>query len=223
MSIKHHLDDATILSFAAGILSTPISLVASAHLSICNLCKDRLRNAELIGAVMIEDCGSERLSPGAMNNLLERLEKETRNDEPSEIKREKVQESTNSVLPDRIQRLIGGTEADIKWQTIARGVKLHMIDLDRRDDGKLYLLKIAPGRVLPEHSHGGTELTLVLAGSYSDELGQFGPGDIADLDDDIEHQPIVDPGAECICLVASEEPAQFSGVIPRMAQPFIGI
>ena len=75
---------------------------------------------------------------------------------------------------------------------------------------------------MPEHGHGGTELTLVLTGSYHDEIGHFGPGDVADLDEDVDHQPVVgDQG--CICLVASEQPARFHGFISRMIQPLVGM
>ena len=223
MSIKHHLDDATIMSFAAGILPLPLSIVVSSHLNCCTKCRERVRNAELIGSIVVDDCDAKSLSPGAVNNLLERLESETRTKETVSLRAEQTSRCRTSLLPSKIQALIGGAETDVEWKRVAKGVDLHMIDLGASDTGKLYLLKIAPGRVLPEHGHGGSELTLVLAGSYTDEIGQFEAGDIADLDHDVEHQPIVDAGQPCLCLVASEEPAQFRGVLPRIVQPFIGI
>ena len=84
-------------------------------------------------------------------------------------------------------------------------------------------MRIAGGSRLPEHGHGGSEMTLILRGSYSDELGRFAAGDVADLDTDTEHQPVVDPGEDCICLVALEAPARFKGAFARLLQPFVGI
>ena len=57
--------------------------------------------------------------------------------------------------------------------------------------GKLRLLKVAPGHGIPEHGHGGAELTLVLRGSFHDETGRYARGDVADLDETVEHQPVV--------------------------------
>ena len=76
---------------------------------------------------------------------------------------------------------------------------------------------------MPEHGHGGEELTVMLRGSYSDHTGRYIVGDVADLDEDIEHQPVVDSDEDCICLVATEAPTRFKSVWARLAQPFIGI
>jgi putative transcriptional regulator len=76
---------------------------------------------------------------------------------------------------------------------------------------------------VPEHGHGGAELTLVLTGSYSDATGRYHRGDVADLDEDVEHQPVVDPDGPCICLIASETKAKFRGMLARLLQPIIGV
>ena len=90
-------------------------------------------------------------------------------------------------------------------------------------NASLFLLKIGPGRKIPEHGHGGTEMTLILSGSYSDAMGRFAKGDIADLDEHVEHQPVVDSEEPCICLVATEEPTRFKGIVSRLMQPLVGI
>ena len=67
------------------------------------------------------------------------------------------------------------------------------------------------------------ELTLVLRGAYQDETGQFRVGDAADLDESIEHRPVADPEAGCICVLAFERPARFKGLLPRLLQPLTGL
>jgi putative transcriptional regulator len=102
-------------------------------------------------------------------------------------------------------------------------VRRHAIDLSSSTSSSLYMLNIAPGKAVPEHGHGGAEMTLILSGAYNDELGRFGPGDIADLDEHLEHQPKVEPEEPCICLVATEAPTRFKGFFSRLFQPLVGI
>ncbi len=66
-------------------------------------------------------------------------------------------------------------------------------------------------------------MTLVLSGAYRDAMGRFGCGDIADLDEHIEHQPRVEPGEPCICIVATEAPTRFKGFFSRLLQPLVRI
>ena len=63
----------------------------------------------------------------------------------------------------------------------------------------------------------------VLQGAYDDALGHFGPGDMADLDSEIEHQPIVSPGVPCICVAALDGPLKFNGWLARRMQPMVGL
>ena len=77
--------------------------------------------------------------------------------------------------------------------------------------------------MLPSHGHQGTELTVLLAGSYVDELGRFSRGDMVELDETITHRPVAQPGETCVALVVTQAPLRFNGWIARIAQPFIGI
>ncbi|MEM9357175.1 MAG: ChrR family anti-sigma-E factor [Pseudomonadota bacterium] len=221
MSIKHHLDSATIFSYAAGTLPASTALVASAHIDQCDVCRKHLRKAETLGAFMFEENCMESLSPSALSTALQHIDNEQQ-DDPKTFAFNEV-EFGHRLLPRQLRNILIGDERSIRWQPVAPGIKRHMLELQKADHGKLYLLKLAPGRSVPKHGHGGSELTLVLAGSYTDEFGHFRAGDIADLDGETAHQPIADPVDGCICLVASEEPARFSGVMARVAQPFIGV
>ena len=122
-----------------------------------------------------------------------------------------------------LRRFVGASLDAISWKTVAPGVRKHAIGLSSQSASSLYMLHIAPGKALPEHGHSGVEMTLVLSGAYRDELGRFGPGDIADLDEDVEHQPLVEPNEPCICLVATEAPTRFKGLFSRLLQPLVGI
>ncbi|MNL80010.1 Anti-sigma-E factor ChrR [compost metagenome] len=76
---------------------------------------------------------------------------------------------------------------------------------------------------MPEHSHGGRELTLVLAGSFYDGTGRFARGDIEEADETLQHQPVADEGEDCICLAVTDAPLKFRSWLLRMVQPILGI
>ena len=54
MNPHHHLHESTLMSYAAGALPAPLSIVAGAHLEQCPHCRQRLRDAEAIGSVLLE-------------------------------------------------------------------------------------------------------------------------------------------------------------------------
>ena len=85
------------------------------------------------------------------------------------------------------------------------------------------LLKIPAGKPVPEHSHGGRELTLVLKGSFHDEVDHFGPGDLEEADGELTHQPIAGTGEDCICLAVTDAPLKFRSRLVRLVQPLFGI
>ena len=118
---------------------------------------------------------------------------------------------------------VGASLDLVPWRMIGPGLWHYPIPLSKGASGDLRLFKVAPGKKLPDHGHRGEELTLLLRGSYHDELGTFEEGDIADLDDEVEHQPVADEISGCICLIASERKARFKGLIARLMQPFIGV
>jgi len=85
------------------------------------------------------------------------------------------------------------------------------------------LLHIPAGAAVPDHGHRGTELTLVLQGAFVDQVSRFGPGAIEIVNEDLNHTPVADIGADCICLAATDAPLRFRALMPRLAQPFLRI
>ena len=66
-------------------------------------------------------------------------------------------------------------------------------------------------------------MTLILQGAFSDEVDRFARGDVEFGDENLTHTPIAEVGVDCICLAATDAPLKFSGIIPRLLQPFIKI
>jgi putative transcriptional regulator len=219
MTIAHHLDDATLMRYASGDLDEAFLVVVATHLAMCDQCRKAVRAAEELGGEMLFACEPADMNPAALNSLLDRIDTEGRRDEPVLARPQPVQ----SDLPAPLARKVGQSLDSVSWRRVAPGVKRHVIETDDATSSSLYMLWIAPGVAVPEHSHGGFEMTLILSGAYRDDLGRFGPGDVADLDEHVEHQPRVEDGEPCICLIATETRARFSGLIGRLMQPFVGI
>ncbi len=219
MSIEFHLDDATVLAYASGSLSKCLSVVAAAHVAMCDHCRKNVRKAEAMGAALLETSEPEKLSTGAMSAVFERIDG---GDwvQPQSRKQPIIEFGSSSAVP--VARVLDCDLDEVRWKIAAPGVGIHVIEKNP-DDSSLYLLKVRPGHKLPDHGHHGQEMTLILRGAYRDQIGRFATGDVADLDEGIEHQPVIEEGQDCICLIATEAPARFKGIVPRLLQPIVGI
>jgi putative transcriptional regulator len=125
------------------------------------------------------------------------------------------------VLPRPIRDYVGGDLDAVRWQNVGRGVRQALLPVN--GDARARLLHIPAGTAVPDHGHKGLELTLVLRGAFSDTDGRFGPGDVEIADQEVEHTPVAEEGEDCICLAVTDAPLRFSGLMPRLAQPFLKI
>lgn len=219
MNTAFHLDDATVVAYAGGSLSNCLSVVAASHVAMCDHCRAKVRRAEAVGAALLETCEVQQMKPDALSSVFERIDG---SDWVQPKTRSDASDDPDPSLPLPVSRLLDCKLDDVRWKTAGPGVGIHVIE--KNEDGtSLYMLKVRPGHKLPDHGHDGQEMTLILRGAYRDEIGRFAPGDVADLDEHIEHQPVIEDGEDCICLIATEAPARFKGLVPRLLQPIVGI
>lgn len=230
MNIRHHLDEATLFSYTAGSLTNAMATVVATHLSLCAECRARAANLETLGGVMLERLQPEACSEDLLDQLLGTIDA----DEPqidvredaaahqSELSTDAAEADVKPVadVPYPLSELLPAPLEQLQWKRMAPGVLYY--DLPAIGSGACRLLQLAPGRSVLPHSHNGNELTLILRGSYTDDLGRFAAGDIADLDDEVSHQPLVDSDEPCICLVATDAPLKFQTLLGRLIQPMTG-
>lgn len=220
MKIVHHPDSATLVSYAAGSLDEGFATLVAAHIASCDACRAALREIENVGGALLETVEASPMSRSSLDRALTLLDDHA--DMPA-VPMEPQPKGARPSVPAPLARLLKGSLDDIAWKTVAPGVAKHVLPVSKTARSTLTLLRIAPGTKIPDHGHGGMELTLVLEGSYRDVFGRFGPGDIADLDEHAEHQPVVDSPEACICLVATEAPTRFKSFFGRLLQPIVGI
>lgn len=215
MTIAHHLTDETLLRFAAGTLPAGLALVASAHLEGCPACRARLLACEAIGGALLDALPPERMEPDALARLMARIDGD---DAPPPV-------AAPRRMPDfpgdiRLPEALRACDVS-PWKWLGPGVRLSHVSIPGGGDSGAVLLRIGAGRRLPEHGHGALELTQVLYGAFSDRFGRYGPGDVSETDEDVDHQPVVDRDGECVCLAALEGGMLFKGLLGRLMQPFV--
>jgi putative transcriptional regulator len=215
VTIVHHLDDATIVAYAAGTLDEAIAIVAAAHAAWCPTCRTAIHRAEAVGGELLTGIESEAVSSDCRSRTLAALEGVT-------IYRLPQTRTRPSDLPGPLARILGGGLLDIRWRKVAPGIAKAEAKLSPGARGKVQFLRVAPGKAVPEHGHGGEEITMVLSGSYTDAFGRFACGDVADLDEEVEHRPMADGDEPCICVIATVAPTRFKSVIARLLQPIAG-
>jgi len=207
MTITRHLDDATLMSFAAGSLPGALAAVAAAHVAMCARCRGEVAILERIGGALLTSLPEVAMvRPGPATPEIGGLQKAP---------------APSGEVPPPLMRFVGGNLDAVRWRWIAPGLWHRPLPI--RGDGSLHLIKGASGVKVPEHDHGGSELTLVLRGALIDATGRYGPGDVADVDEEVEqHTPAAD-AAGCICVVANEQPTRFRGGLARLLRPWHGL
>lgn len=218
MKPHHHLDRSTIVAYAAGTLDEAFNIVVASHLAWCESCRAAVRDVESLGGEMLESLAGTPVSADCRQRTLALIGQVPTLSAPA------ARPAASGELPRPLAKVLGTASlADIRWKTKAPGVAMFDVRLSPSATGQLKLLRIGAGRAMPEHGHGGEEITLVLKGAYDDHMGRFAMGDVADLDEEIEHRPVAGPEGECICLVAIEQPTRFKSLAARLIQPFVGI
>lgn len=209
-TITHHTPDALLAAYAAGSLPQPFALAVAAHISLCLDCRAAYEAHLISGGAVLETSSLESVSQGLKSNVLDLLD--------APIAARPVYQRSG-VFPGPVMEALKGKPP--RWKSLGMGVRQSI--LSDGHDGSVRLLYIPPGRAVPDHSHNGLELTLVLQGCFSDDTGRFGVGDLEVADQALEHTPVADAGAPCICLAATDAPLRFNSLIPRLLQPLFRI
>jgi putative transcriptional regulator len=217
VKISHHLDDATVVAYAAATLPESHMLVVASHLGYCPSCRQAVREAEAVGGEIMMQQDAAAVSDVCRSATLASLDAMMTAPTPHRAE-------LHGELPAPLARILGDKSlADLPWKKKAPGLSVYEVPMTDGARGRLLFLNIMPGSSMPEHGHAGEELTLVLKGAYTDRFGTFATGDIADLDEEIEHKPVTDAKDGCICVVALEAPTVFKPFWAKLMQPFIGI
>jgi putative transcriptional regulator len=215
--IKHHPSDETLLRYASGSLEPGPGIVVAVHLSFCPACAERIADLEAVGGSLLDDISPVEIGGEALNRLFARIDADDGSSGVIARQPPPARADLGIRLPGALDRCGLGP-----WRWIGPGMRWCRVTVPDDPGANVMLLKVAAGRKLPEHTHAGFEYTQVLKGSFSDARGRYGPGDLDETDDQIQHQPVVDEGGECICVAALHGRLLLRGLFGRVIQPLLG-
>ena len=213
--IKHHLTEPLLMGYAAGTLPEAFNLVVATHISMCDTCRAALAEYDAVGGEVMLDAEPVTVAENALAATLALIDKAPAAKAPVEKAR------LSGVFPSPLRDYVNGDLDSVKWRRVGGGVRQMVLSTSK--DATVRLLHIPAGTAVPDHGHRGTELTLVLQGAFVDETDRFAAGDVEVANEDLNHTPVAEAGMDCICLAATDAPLAFNGLMPRIAQRFIGI
>ncbi len=204
--------DALLAGYAAGTLGKPLHRLVAAHLAI------RPENRRFVR--MLEETAGRRLEDAAPSALRDRDARLAAIFGSGPAPTSKAATRSSGIVPAPLADFIGHDLEDVRWRTLLPGVREFKVSDDM--DGDASLLWIKPGRIMPAHTHEGSEVTLVLQGGFSDSTGHYRRGDIAIADHEIDHRPRADEDEDCICFAVTDAPLRLTGPVGRIVQRLFG-
>jgi putative transcriptional regulator len=217
MTLERHPSDESLLRYAAGSLSVGPSLVVAAHLELCPTCRTQVTKFGRLGGAFLADTAREPMRADALGRALEKLDQTPSTTSPGRLPRSPRRADLGMPLPASLRDCGIGP-----WRWLGPGFRWSWITVPGSPDARVMLLRGRPGLQLPAHGHTGEEFTLILKGWLFDDRGAYGPGDFDEADDDIDHQPVVGPDVECICLAALDGDTRLHSRLGRWLRPLVG-
>src|SRR5208283_2894300 len=195
VTIDHHPDEATLAAYAAGLLDLGQRVALATHLRACQRCREWVRAVESVGGEILDNLAPAAMSEDALDRALARLCEQA----PPALARPAETADAPAELPGFVRRYAFGA-----WRFVAPRVRMRPIHLPEPGPTRVFLLKSAPSTRLLQHGHTAIEMTCVLRGAFRHDGGRYGPGDFDLGDETVTHEPQVEEGEECVCLVAMQ-------------------
>ncbi|MFT7683228.1 MAG: putative transcriptional regulator [Moritella dasanensis] len=219
--IKYHPSHELLDTFVTGQLPASFSAAIAIHTELCEICRNKVAQLESTHATstFISSAANEESDLTAdmlfndweMDSLISSI---TDNDEiihaTAAVPQAISFNHTEYRLPRALQHIALGKQLNVGKLTRSR------LDLN---EGAIHasLLHIQAGGSIPNHTHKGTELTLLLEGSFEDEMGTYNKGDFILLNSDHTHSPMTKHG--CLCYTVVDSPLTFTDGMAKILNP----
>jgi len=211
-----HPDTELLAEYTAGVLPLAQATCVSIHVNDCERCKQVSGQLNNVGAALFEELNPAPVDEALLDAVLARLDDEA----PLAYSRANEVKDNRSGTPAIIQRLMKGDFSDLTWKNIGSALRIsHLSTGDPKHEFALY--HIRAGGKIPNHTHRGTEMTLVLQGGFSDANGSYHPGDFLVRRPGDVHAPTALQTEDCICLAVLDAPLQFKDWRFRWMNPFL--
>lgn len=212
---RHHPPAEFLVDYASGAASPVEALMIEAHLAFCCECRRASRRCDAIGGALLDSCAPARLPPNLLNRTLAAIDCDT-----AEAAQAAAGPAPSRPLPSLVRQHLGADSEAGPWRRLPGGVATRRLPLACRS-GRIVLMKAAAGKAMLRHRHVGDEWMMVLEGGFSDENGRYEAGDLVCCSDNSTHRPVAAPDEGCVCMTMIRDDLQFTGLMGRLARPFI--
>lgn len=215
--IKHHPNCQLLTSYVKGELSASLSIGIAIHIEMCEQCKAKV---EALTAQYAQDCFSQPASlpvtdiDNELIDMDEMMNLITANDDIEEPVIFKSRQVTFNEQDYTLPRAL--TNLDLGRSNQFGKISRCRVKLDE-DTIHANLLHINAGGSVPEHTHKGYELTVLISGSFSDVNGAYQAGDFILLDAQHTHSPKSIEG--CLCYTVADDKLHFTQGINKLLNP----
>lgn len=233
--IKHHPTQDLLVNHASGDLPLSMAMAVSAHCSLCETCREQLalltakaadlaltqpkthsvNSGEYTNSNQYEHDGTKTFATqnstldieAMMAHIMAQpVATNIPNNAPLAVQIKQQHYTVPSAFRQHLTR---------PWQILGKVSRMRF-DVDEMGT-RASLLHIDAQGEIPQHTHRGYELTLLLAGEFSDLNGNYVPGDFIVLNGQHQHSPKTVNG--CLCYTVLDAPLHFTKGISKLLNP----
>jgi putative transcriptional regulator len=235
--IKYHPSNTLLEEFVSGNIVASVAVIVSSHVEMCPKCRANV--AKLTQNAAKDAFGDELDWLESSDEIFAQdiSDEEVANDDAFIASAQldlhnMIQKITDSPVVQETSVPVTVTEIDVSGERVALPKAIRSIALNEwqglgkisrarlsLDDEKrrTSLLHIAKGGNVPSHTHNGFEITLLLQGSFQDEMDTYHAGDFIWLDGEHTHTPSTKDG--CVCLTVSSDSLHFTQGMSQLFNP----
>lgn len=215
--IRFHPSNQTLVSFAEGVIAPSEGLLVSAHCEMCLQCHTKVR---ALLDVRVENTFDEQL-PAEIDNTLGNIF-DAIVSRPACTFKQKTMPSKTTLsidgrefdLPKSLHRLAAQVN---DWSHLVGNLWQAPVSLGGKNLANFIYMEHDGG--VPEHTHLGRELTLVINGSFADEANHYVSGDFLIFDDKDTHTPRANSRDGCLVFSVIDEPLHFTSGWAKLINP----
>ena len=215
-TISFHPESALLIEFSAGNLAVAPSICVSAHLHFCRKCRDEMLRLDQVGSEIMDSMEPAPIGDGLLDAVMAKI------DNPPLVATEKTRRKNISGFPSSISLLMKDVQSALTWRRLSSSLEISQFQTGQTDF-EVALHKIGAGGKAPKHDHEGSEYTVVLKGSFSDETAVYREGDFLFRQPGDVHQPMGAQNGECICLSALSAPIKLPHPFGFLMKPWLRI
>jgi putative transcriptional regulator len=208
---KTHPTSDMLAAYASGNISDGMELFIRTHLNYCPKCRKAvLEIEEIAGSILKNDLSGVNIDPPSYETTKKKLFAHSKSKSTEQVASKPID---GGKLPRIINNLVGKNSNDINWRFRLPGIYDYLISKENGEE--ISLLKAEPGAKIFQHTHEGSEATLVLCGTMKDEAKFLKAGDISIVDQTSTHNPEIVGDETCICLIVMTGKVKFTGRFTR--------